>query len=264
MVRFLRTSRAFSSLAGFLLTALMNFGAPSDAHGAEREEQPGRQNQTGQDRSWRDQHPMLFATLIGTAAGAAVGCALGAAGQHSEDVSCPYLMAPFGLLGAAIGSVSGMATERRHERNPLTFEDVKRRVKSGTPVMKVNQDRHETVGKVVEASGDSLTIRADDGTTTTVAGSTSTWHLRSDSLTNGILIGAGLGTAGAVFNYKDGAGVGAIIGVPIWALIGALTDRAFKHERLMMDENPARSSASIHVTPWFGFHRAGIALQAAF
>ncbi len=263
MVGFLRTSRTFSYLAGFLLTALINFGAPSDAGAAERKEQPGRQNQNGEDQSWRDQHPMLFATLIGTAAGAAAGCALGAARQHAEDVSCPYLMAPFGLLGAAIGSVSGMATERRHERNPVTFAAVKRRVKSGTLVMKVSQGRRETVGRVVDASGDSLVVRAGDGTTTTIAGSTTTWQLRSDSLTNGILIGAGVGTAGAVFNYKDGAGAGALIGVPIWALIGALTDRAFKHERLLVDAGPARS-ASIRVIPWFGFRHAGIALHAAF
>lgn len=264
MMRFLRTTRSFSYLAGIALTALTNLGAPPPVHGAEREDRPAGQTQDAEDRSWRGRHPMAFATLIGTAAGAAVGCGLGAAGQDSEDVSCPYLMAPFALLGAAIGSVPGMAAERRHEGKALTFDDVKQRVKSGTPVMVVNQGRRETLGRVVEATGDSLTIRAGDGTTTTIAGSASTWHLRSDRLTNGILIGGGLGAVIAVANYKDGAGVGAISGVPIWALIGALTDRAFKHQRLTVDERPARASTSVHFVPWFGFRRAGVALQMAF
>ena len=73
-------------------------------------------------------------------------------------------------------------------------------------------------------------MRSMDGTTTTLAGQTSTWHLTSDSLKNGMLIGAALGAAVAVFNYKDGASAaGAITGVPIWALIFTLVDRGFKH-----------------------------------
>ena len=255
------TNRSVTYLVGLALSASWSLGAPVDARA-----QTVSQNQGGtQAKSWRQQHPVLFATLIGTAAGAAVGCALGAAAQDTDEVSCPYLVAPFGLLGAAVGVVPGMITERRNERDPVSFDDVRRRVKTGTSVIVIDQSRRQIAGKVVEVTADSVTMRAMDGTTTTLAGQASTWHLTSDSLTNGMLIGAAVGAVVAVVNYKDGASAGgAITGVPIWALIGTLADRAIKHQKLMAGESAGGSSASVEVRPWFGPRAGGIALSASF
>ena len=91
-----------------------------------------------------------------------------------------------------------------------------------------------------------------------------TWHLGTDSLTNGTLIGAALGTVISIANYKDGAGAGAISGVPIWALIGALTDRAFGHPVLTATKNVVASPRSVHVSPWLGKGSGGIAFSLAF
>src|SRR5262245_8768020 len=205
--------RAAVYIATFALHGAIHLGASANANA---QSQP---NQT----SWRGRHPVAFDTLIGTAAGAAVGCALGAS-SHS-DLSCAYLAGPYGLLGAAIGVVPGMVTERRNERNPLLPEELRRRVKPGTTLVVVNARGDKTVGKVVDIAGDSVTMRSADGVTTTLAAGTGTWHLTSDSLINGILIGAALGSAIAVVNYKNGApAAGALAGVGIWALIGALTD----------------------------------------
>ena len=246
------STRPVLCLAGFAMQGLLHLGAPADA-----------QAQTqGPEKSWRQRHPVMFDTLIGTAAGAAVGCALGAA-SHSE-VSCGYLAAPFGLLGAAIGVVPGLATERRNERNPLSFEDVHRRVKTGTTVVFVNARGETTAGKVVDVSGDVLTMRSEDGSTRALTSGAGLWHLTSDSLKNGIVIGAAIGGVISVANYKDGAGAGAITGVPIWALIGALADRAFGHQVLTANEEAPGSSATLQVSPWFGKRSGGVALSLGF
>jgi hypothetical protein len=257
----IRSNRVAVLLAGLAVQGVLNLGAAVDAHA-----QTAPQNQGGaQTKSWRQRHPVLFPTLIGTAAGAAAGCALGAAAHGSETTSCGLLAGPYALLGAAIGVVPGMVAERRNERDPLSFNDVRRRVKAGTNVIVVDQSGRQTIGKVVAVAADSLTMRSMDGTTTTVAGQTSTWHLTSDSLTNGMLMGAALGAAVAVFNYKDGASAaGAITGVPIWALIFTLADRGIKHEKLIVNEHPARSAASVKVLPWFGPRSGGIALSVSF
>jgi hypothetical protein len=159
-----------------------------------------------------------------------------------------------------------MITEKRNERDPVSFDDVRRRVKAGTNVIVIDQNRRQTVGKVVEVTADSVTIRSIvDGTTTTLAGQTSTWHLTSDSLKNGMLIGAAFGAAVAVANYKGEANAaGAITAVPIWSLIFTLVDRGFKHEKLIVGEQPTSSSASVKVLPWFGRRSGGIALSASF
>ena len=255
------SNRSVARLVGFAVTLSLSLGAVVEARA-----QTVPLNQGGtQTKSWRQRHPVLFPTLIGTAAGAAAGCALGAAAHGSETTSCGLLSGPYALLGAAIGVVPGIVAERRNERDPLPFNDVRRRVKTGTSVIVVDQSGRQTIGKVVAVTADSVTMRSMDGTTTTVAGQTSTWHLTSDSLANGMLIGAALGAAVAVFNYKDGASAaGAITGVPIWALIFTLVDRGFKHEKLIVNEHPARSAASVTVLPWFGPRSGGIALSTSF
>ena len=206
---------------------------------------------------------MAFDTLIGTAAGAAGGAALGVA--NDVDVPWPYLAAGYGLLGAAIGVVPGMVTERRNERDPLLADDLRRRVKNGTTIVIVNAQGQRTVGKVVDVSGDSVTMRAADGTTTTLPVGRGTWHLRSDSLKNGILIGAAIGSVAAVVNYKDGApAAGAVAGIGIWALIGALADRAFGHQVLTATDGAIGSSAIFKVTPWVGKRSGGVAFSVGF
>lgn len=262
-----RSNRVVVFLAGLAVQGVLNLGAPAVTHA----QTPFAVSSSGQvqsgapPKSWRQRHPVLFPTLIGTAVGAAVGCALGTAAHSSETISCGLLVAPYGLLGAAVGVVPGMITERRYERDPLSFDDVRRRVKAGTNVIVVDQSGRQTVGKVVDVAPDSVTMRSRDGTTTTLAGRTSTWHLTSDSLTNGMLIGAAVGAVAAVVNYKDGANAaGAMTAVPIWALIFTLVDRGFKHEKLIVDEHPAGSPASVKVLPWFGPRSGGIALSASF
>jgi hypothetical protein len=260
-----RSNRLLLLMAGFAVQGLLNLGAPADAHA---QTQAGvafsSQTQSGAPpKSWRQRHPVLFDTLVGTAAGAAAGCALGAA-AHDSEVSCSYLVAPFGLLGATIGVVPGLATERRNARDPLSFDEVRLRVKPGMNVVAVNAAGHKTAGKVADVSGDSVTMRAIDGTTATLTSRASTWHLVSDSLKNGILIGAAVGTAAAVVNYKDGAGAGAITGVPIWALIGALADRAFNHQVLTVDEHAGSPSAFLKLSPRLGKRSGGIALSVTF
>jgi hypothetical protein len=261
-----RSNRWPVFLAGCAVQAVLHLGVPVAARAqAQSGISSSGQTQSGANsKSWRLRHPVLFDTLIGTAGGAAVGCALGAAAQSSDDVSCGYLAAPFGLLGAAIGVVPGLITERRNERDPLSLEDLQRRVKPGTRVLVMNAGGDPTAGKVVDVSGDSLTLRSEDGTTTTIANAAATWHLRSDSLKNGILIGAALGAAIAVANYKDGAGAGAITGVPIWALIGALTDRAIRHQRLTMNEPAGHASANVTVSPWLAKRSGGFAVAVGF
>ena len=254
------TNRSVAYLVGLAVAASWSLGAVVEARA-----QAVPPNQGGTPtKAWRQRHPVLFPTLIGTAAGAAAGCALGASLHGSETTSCGLLAGPYALLGAAIGVVPGMIAERRNERDPLSFDDVRRRVKAGTNVIVVNQSRQQ-VGKVVEVTADSVTMRSMDGTTTTLAGQASTWHLTSDSLTNGMLIGAAFGATVAVFNYKDGASAaGAITGVPIWALIFTLVDRGIKHEKLVVDEHPGSTSASFKVLPWFGPRSGGIALSTSF
>jgi len=261
-----RTNRVVVFLAGLAVQGVLNLGAPAVAYAQTPGLSSSGRTQSGAPpKSWRQRHPVLFPTLIGTAAGAAAGCALGAAAHTSETVSCGFLAAPYGLLGAAIGVVPGMLAERRNERDPLSFDDVSRRVKTGTNVIVVDQGRRQTTGRVLNVTADSLTIRAMDGTTMTMAGQTSSWHLTSDSLKNGMLIGAAFGAAVAVFNYKDGANAaGAITAVPIWSLIFTLVDRGFKHEKLIVGEQPASSSAAVTVLPWFGPRSGGVALSASF
>src|SRR5262245_28523422 len=198
--------RPFVFLAMLAVHSLLHLGAPVQAHAQTQ----------APDKSWRERHPMAFDTLVGTAAGAAAGCGLGAAAQDSHEVSCAYLAAPYALLGAAIGTVPGMITERRNERDAVSFDDLRRRLKPGTRVVVEQGSQRRTVGKVLEVSGDSVVVRSSDDTTTTMLQNRgTTWHLESDSLNNGILIGAAVGTAISVVNYKDGAGAGAITGVPI-------------------------------------------------
>jgi hypothetical protein len=272
------TNRSFAYVVGSVLAAFLSIGAPNDARAQTRfdfvapaEPAVAAQTAAGQTqgvartKNWRKKHPVAFATLIGTAAGAAVGCGLGAAAPNSDEVSCAYLAAPFGLLGAAIGVVPGMVTERRNQREPLSFDEVQRRVKAGTTVIVVGQGGQQTAGKVVAVAADSLTMRSKDGATISLPSQTSTWHLTSDSLTNGMLIGAGIGAVAAVVNYKDGASAaGAISGVGIWALIGTLVDRGFNHQKLIVDGQPGRRSASLTVSPWLGPHSGGLAFSAAF
>jgi hypothetical protein len=232
---------------------LLHLGAPANAHA----------QVSTQDKSWRERHPVAFDTLIGTAAGAAAGAALGVA--NDVDVPWPYLAAGYGLLGAAIGVVPGMVTERRNERDPLSADDLRRRVKNGTTIVIVNAQGQRTVGKVVDVSGDSVTMRAADGTTTTLPVGRGTWHLRSDSLKNGTLIGAAIGSVAAVVNYKDGApAAGAVAGVGIWALLGALADRAFGHQVLTATDGAIGSSAIFKVTPWVGKRSGGVAFSVGF
>jgi hypothetical protein len=214
-------------------------------------------------RSWRERHPLGFPTLIGTAAGAAIGCWLGAATQTYEEVSCAYLAPPFGLLGAAIGVVPGMVMEKQHENHSLSFNEVRRQVKPGTPVVAFVQGRRETLGRVVAVAGNGLTVRAMDGSTSNMSGREGTWHFRTDSLKNGILIGTAIGAVATVVNYRE-AGSGAISGVPIWALIGALADRAISHRRLVLNEPSDTSAASFRFEPRLGVHSAGLALHASF
>ena len=253
------TNRSATYLMAFALSASWSLWAPVDARA-----QTALQNQRTPAKSWREQHPLLFPTLIGTAAGAAAGCALAAAVDNSEEISCGLLAAGYGLLGAAVGVVPGLVTERRNERDPVSFDDVRHRVRAGTNVIGV-QSRRQIAGKVVEVTADSVTMRAMDGTTTTLAGQSSTWHLTSDSLKNGMLIGAAVGAAAAVVNYKDGASAGgAITGVPIWALIGTLVDRAIKHQKLVVGEPVSGSSASVKVLPWLGRRSGGIAVSTSF
>lgn len=260
-----RSNRLLVFLAGFGVQGLLNLGVPVDAHAQAPSgvSFPGQTQSGASSKSWRQRHPVLFDTLIGTAAGAAAGCALGAA-AHDSEVSCGYLVAPFGLLGAAIGVVPGLATERRNERDPMSFDELRRRVKPGTAVVVVNPGRARTAGKVLDISGDALTIRAVDGSTATLTSGAATWHLVSDSLKNGIVIGAAVGAVAAVVNYKDGAGAGAITGVPIWALIGALADRAIKHQVVTVDEHAGRPSAFLRLSPWLGKRSGGVALSVAF
>jgi hypothetical protein len=263
----IRSNRVVVFLAGLVVQGVLNLGAPAVAHAqAPSGISSSGQTQSGAPpKSWRQRHPVLFPTLIGTAVGAAAGCALGAAAPSSETVSCAFLAPPYGLLGAAVGVVPGMITEKRNERDPLSFDDVRRRVKAGTNVIVIDQSRRQTIGKVVAVAADSVTMRSMDGTTTTLAGQTSTWHLTSDSLKNGMLIGAAFGAAVAVANYKGEANAaGAITAVPIWSLIFTLVDRGFKHEKLIVGEQPASSSASVTLLPWFGPRSGGFALSASF
>jgi hypothetical protein len=240
-------------LAAIAVHGLLHLGAPANAHA----------QVSTQDKSWRERHPVAFDTLIGTAAGAAAGAALGVA--NDVDVPWPYLAAGYGLLGAAIGVVPGMVTERRNERDPLSADDLRRRVKNGTTIVIVNAQGQRTVGKVVDVSGDSVTMRAADGTTTTLPVGRGTWHLRSDSLKNGTLIGAAIGSVAAVVNYKDGApAAGAVAGVGIWALLGALADRAFGHQVLTATDGAIGSSAIFKVTPWVGKRSGGVAFSVGF
>jgi hypothetical protein len=241
-------------LVALAVHSLFHLGAPATAHA---QAQP-------QEKSWRERHPVAFDTLIGTAAGAAVGAALGA--KHDADVPWPALAAGYGLLGAAIGVVPGMVTERRNERDSLSPDELRRRVKNGTTIVIVNAQGQRTVGKVVDVSGDSVTMRAADGTTTTVPAARGTWHLTSDSLKNGILIGAAVGSVFAVVNYKDGASAGgAVAGVGIWALLGALADRAFGHQVLTATEGATGSSAIFKLTPWLGKRGSGgVAFSVGF
>jgi hypothetical protein len=240
-------------LAAVAVHGVVHLGAPANAQA---------QSQTP-DKSWRERHPVAFDTLIGAAAGAAVGSALGA--THDADVPWPYLAAGYGLLGAAIGVVPGMVTERRNERDALSPDELRRRVKNGTTIVIVNAQGQRTVGKVVDVSGDSVTMRGADGTTTTVPAGRGTWHLTSDSLKNGVLIGAALGSVFAVVNYKDGApAAGAAAGVGIWALLGALADRAFGHQVLTATEGAMGSSAIFKLTPWLGKRSGGVAFSVGF
>src|SRR5262245_5965897 len=240
-------------LAAVTVLGVVHLGAPANA---QAQSQPP-------DKSWRERHPVAFDTLIGTAAGAGVGAAL--ATSKNADVPWPYLSAGYGLLGAAIGVVPGMVTERRNERDALTPDDLCRRVKNGTTIVIVNAQGQRTVGKVVDVSGDSVTMRAADGTTTTVPAGRGIWHLTSDSLKNGILIGAALGSVIAVVNYKDGApAAGAVAGVGIWALLGALADRAFGHQVLTATDGAMGSSAVFRLTPWLGKRSGGIAFSVGF
>jgi len=248
-----RSQRPAVYLAAIAVHGLLQLGAPANAHA---------QGST-QNKSWRERHPVAFDTLIGTAAGAAVGGALGAA--NDVDVPWPYLAAGYGLLGAAIGVVPGMITERRNERNPVPFDDLQRRVSIGTTIVFVNARGEKTVGKVVNLGTDSVTMRAADGTTTTLQAGTGTWRVASDSLTNGILIGTAVGAVAAVVNYKDGApAAGAVAGVGIWALIGALTDRAIGHHVLTATEGATASPTTFNVSPWLGKRSGGIAFSVGF
>ena len=254
------TNRSATYLGAFALSASWSLWAPVEARA-----QAALQNQGTPATSWRQQHPMLFPTLIGTAGGAAVGCALAVSLDNQEEIPCPLLAAGYGLLGAAIGSVPGMVAEHRGERDPLSFDEVRHRVKSGTTVIGVDQGGRQIAGKVMDVTADSVTVRATDGTTTTLTGQASTWHLTSDSLKNGILIGAAVGAVAAVLNYKDGAPTaGAIAGVGMYTLIGALADRAVRHQKLIVGERAAVTSASIKLLPWFGRRSGGIALTTSF
>jgi F0F1-type ATP synthase assembly protein I len=123
-------------------------------------------------------------------------------------------------------NLPGMITERHHEADALSFADLRQRLKSGTRVIIVEGRQRTVIGKVVEVSGDSITVRAPDNSSSAVLpGQGTAWHLRTDSLINGTLIGAAFGAVISVANYQNGVGAGAISGVPIWALIGVLTDR---------------------------------------
>ena len=160
-----RTNRVILFLGGLAVQGVLNLSAPAVAHAQTPGLSSSGRTQSGAPpKSWRQRHPVLFPTLIGTAAGAAAGCALGAAAHTSETVSCGLLAAPYGLLGAAIGVVPGMVTERRNERDPLSFDEVRRRVKAGTNVIVFDQNRRRTVGKVVAITADSVTMRSLDGT----------------------------------------------------------------------------------------------------
>src|SRR5262245_43759345 len=183
------TNRSFVYVVGSVLPAFLSIGAPIDARAQTRFDivvpaEPVVAAQTtaaqtqgvARTKSWRERHPVAFATLIGTAAGAAVGCGLGAAAPHSDEVSCAYLAAPFGLLGAAIGVVPGMVIERRNQREPLSFDEVQRRVKAGTTVIVVGQGGQQTAGKVVAVATDSLTMRSRDGVPISLRSQPSTWH----------------------------------------------------------------------------------------
>jgi len=158
-----------------------------------------------------------------------------------------------------------MITERRNERDTVSFDDLRQRLKRGTRVVVEEGGQRKTVGKVLEVSGDSVVVRSPDDTTTTLSNRGTTWHLRSDSLTNGILFGAAFGTAVAVVNYKDGASAAAAMtGVPIWALVGALADRAFGHQVLTATDGAVSKSASFNVAPWIGKRSGGLSVSLGF
>jgi len=55
-----------------------------------------------------------------------------------------------------------MITERHHEADALSFADLRQRLKSGTRVIVVEGRQRTVIGKVVEVSGDSITVRAPD------------------------------------------------------------------------------------------------------
>ena len=127
-----RSNRVVVFLAGFAVQGVLNLGAPAVAHaqtppGISSSARPrvahhqkaggngtrccSRPSSEPQPEPRRDAH-------------------WAAAAQSSETMSCGLLAAPYALLGAAIGVVPGMIAERRNERDPLSFDEVRRRVKA--------------------------------------------------------------------------------------------------------------------------------------
>jgi hypothetical protein len=91
----------------------------------------------------------------------------------------------------------------------------------------------EITGRLIRASRQALTIRVLDGRELTLmSGEIQFVWRRGDRLRNGAIIGGIIGAAGAIggqstcSDCSSEVAAGLLLGVPVWAGIGALIDRA--------------------------------------
>jgi hypothetical protein len=154
-----------------------------------------------------------------------------------------------------------------------SFTELQRILKVDETVVITDESGRQTRGKVADVSAASLTVLTPEKQTfleRSVA-----QIRRTDSLWNGVLIGAGVG--GAVFGVGWISCVSQDVGCEIWGdpggfvtswlapaaggIVGALLDRAKGNEPIYV--TPSRQTA-VAVSPWLGRKGTGISVSLRF
>ena len=137
-----------------------------------------------------------------------------------------------------------------------SFEDLQRMLKKGQTVFVTDDTGRETKGKVAEVSDDSLIINTPAPRTFARESITRVRH--TDSLKNGALIGGGIGTGLAMWDYlidpsEPGNAVVFAVGIGLGAAIGAGIDALV-----------SRGGRALWISPLAGKDRQGVLVSVRF
>ena len=172
-----------------------------------------------------------------------------------------------GLMVLVVGA---MAADSAAQTPARSFDELRARVKNGETVTLTDQTGREVTGKVAALSHSGLTLSHGGGTLTLMESQVSlVQHRQSDSLLNGVLIGAAVGGVPAYLlvaaaNCHDCRGF-ALFWAAIGAGIGLGVDGYVRSNRtVFLPRANGRQASRLRVSPLVTLQRQGVVASFGF